>query len=696
MKFSSLTKERVASFLVPVLIAVVLLYQVLADLQIAVTHGATLLIIGVVLALAAAAGVVAALGPPVVRVVVLAACALLFLDVTFHLSGVFDRLKPEVRARMTQDEQRIADIRRIKSALDQYVARYGALPAPSEYGEGTGPVGWWDGWWDLSSEDVNGDGSPFLDFLVTGGVLPSVPVDPRNAAAVKGDPRGGNQYIYFLVPPGYDYSGGTCDARPNRWHYMIGVTSLEEKAARTTTTARNSTCSCLWRDAPDFFKNSLDYALCGTFDATPEVHARATALLAQHAAAAVAAKDKAAAAALAAQRTAELQQYAPKDERRVADLLRIRKGLQKYLAEVGPLPMPSEYGEADSSKAGFWSHYWDLSAQDADGDGAPFLDFLVDSGVMQSVPVDPDNQPAPDGSPTGGRQYAYFVASPNETYEGGTCASGEKKSVYLLGITDLESERGRPPAKIAGSGCDCLWQKSPNFFQQQFDYIVCGTFDDTPERRARAAEILRQRAAKMRAANDAAANAQKAMADAALAEKHAAELRKYVPRDERRVSDLLRIRQALQQYLDKVGPLPAPSEYGEAESSKPGFWSHYWDVSSEDGDHDGKPFLDFLVEKGIMPSVPVDPDNQPAPDGGPTGGRQFVYFVAPPSETYAGGTCAASKKDWVYLLGITDLQSEETRPPVNIHGSGCDCLWRDQPNFFQQNFDYVVCGTFRR
>jgi hypothetical protein len=47
------------------------------------------------------------------------------------------------------------------------------------------------------------------------------------------------------------------------------------------------------------------------------------------------------------------------------------------------------------------------------------------------------------------------------------------------------------------------------------------------------------------------------------------------------------------------------------------------------------------------------------------------------------------------MLGITDLRSEVTRPPANIKGSGCECLWRDQPNFFQSQFDYVLCGTFR-
>ncbi|HEV3486621.1 MAG TPA: hypothetical protein VG106_14515, partial [Vicinamibacterales bacterium] len=135
---------------------------------------------------------------------------------------------------------------------------------------------------------------------------------------------------------------------------------------------------------------------------------------------------------------------------------------------------------------------------------------------------------------------------------------------------------------------------------------------------------------------------------------------------------------------------------GEREkSASAGFWQGYWDVSGEDGDGDGKPFLDFLVDSGTMTSVPVDPENERAADGDPRGGRQYVYYVVPPEHDFAGGSCGAAKKEWVYLLGITDLRSEAARPPKNIAGSGCECLWRNAPNYFQKHFDYVVCGTFR-
>ncbi|MFL6244705.1 MAG: hypothetical protein ACJ74H_01675 [Thermoanaerobaculia bacterium] len=650
----SAAKQRLACFLVPVVTAMVLLYQVLTDLRIAVLHDATLLIIGVTLAIAVAAGVIAALGPAVVRVAVLTLCALVFLDVTFRLPGLFERLQPQGRKQVTRDEQRIADIHKIKAALDQYLAQVGPLPSPADYGEATGLKTFWQDWWDTSSQDGDGDKLPFLDFLVDSGILASVPVDPVNKGSADDDPRGGQQYVYFVVPPDHQYGGGTCDASPNRWHYMIAITDLEQEPRRSPKMFPGSGCSCLWKDLPDYFQKHFDYILCGSFERTG--------------------------AALAAQEKALARTYLAQDERRVADLLSIQQGLQKYIREVGLLPTPAEYGEAEPSKQkGFWKGYWDISSADGNGDGNLFLDFLVDSGTMPSVPVDPENLGTPDGDPRGGRQYVYYVIPPEVKYEGGSCGTASGKWVYMLGITDLRSQVTRTPTRIAGSGCDCLWRNKPNWFQRHFDYVVCGTFEVTPKVRARATAMRQKHTA------------------AALARKHAQAVRVYGAQDQRRIADLQRIEEGLKTYLKKVGPLPKPGEYGEAErSSQPVFWKRYWDVSSEDGDGDGRPFLDFLVESGTMPAVPVDPVNERGKDGDPRDGRQYVYYVAAPGEKYGGGTCGSRSNEWVYMLGITDLQSELTRPPTTIRGSGCECLWRDQPNFFQKHFDYVTCGTFRR
>jgi hypothetical protein len=292
---------------------------------------------------------------------------------------------------------------------------------------------------------------------------------------------------------------------------------------------------------------------------------------------------------------------------------------------------------------------------------------------MSSVPLDPDNLAASDGDPRGGRQYVYFLEGPGGRFLGGLCAGDKKRWVYLLGITDLRSEVVRPPRRITGSGCECLWRDQPDFFQSHFDYVICGTFD---------ADASRARAAEARAKRDA----------AAVAEKEAEAVRLHGAEDQRRVADLRKIQQGLETYLKDVGPLPAPREYGEADGL-PGFWQGYWDLSTADRDGDGKKFLDFLVERGTMPAVPLDPDNEAAKDGGdPTNGRQYVYFLISPNESFEGGSCG--RNEWVYMLGITDLRSELGRPPKRIPGSGCECLWRKKPRFFEQHFDYVICGTF--
>ncbi|HEU4888960.1 MAG TPA: hypothetical protein VFV49_13825 [Thermoanaerobaculia bacterium] len=426
----------------------------------------TLLIIAVTLAIAAGAGIVAALSPTVIRVGVLVFCAFVFLDVTFHLPGFFSRLRPQGRRQVTRDEKRIADLHRIKAALEQYVAQVGPLPRPADYGEAAGLPGFWQGWWDVSSRDVNRNQLPFLDFLVDDGILSTVPVDPLNSPAADGDPRGGSQYVYFVVPAEYEYAGGTCDARPNRWHYLLGITDLEEEPSRPPTTFRGSGCECLWRDQPNYFQKQFDYVVCGTFEVTPENRARQARFRAERTAAALAAKQAAA-----------VQAYGARDQRRVDDLLRIDQALKSYLAKVGPLPTPYEYGEAERpGKPGFWQGYWDLSTEDGDGDGKPFLDFLSEKGIMPVVPVDPENARAADGDPKGGRQYVYFVASATEKYGGGTCGARKKEWVYMLGITDLQSELTHPPERIRGSGCECLWRDQPNYFQAHFDYVTCGTF----------------------------------------------------------------------------------------------------------------------------------------------------------------------------------------------------------------------------
>jgi hypothetical protein len=681
-------KDRITSFLVPPLLVGTLLYQVLSDLQISVIHGPTLSVLALAIGVALAGGALAALAPAPIRIAVLALFTLLFLDVTFHLGGAFADLTPKMRERLDRDTRRIEDLKAIQVALDRYASEVGPLPMPAEYREGVGTPSWWGGWWDVSSD------SGFLDFLVEDGILEEVPRDPANVAARDGGPRGGQQYVYFLVPAEYDYAGGACE--PSRWHYLIAATDLEEEPSRPPRRFEGSGCECLWRDAPDFFEHHFDYILCGSFETTPEaLEFAANRRVAR--AAEIAAREKAEAAAAIARIEAEkLKHFIPKDQQRIADLVAIRNAFEEYLRKVGPLPRPSEYGEAERSEGtSFWHRYWDVSSEDGDGDGRPFLDFLFDGGIMRKVPLDPDNIRGERGDPRGGKQYVYFLLPPGSDYAGGPANAGSDRWHYLLAITDLESEPARPPMNFQGSGCAELWKNAPNFFQDHFDYVLCGSFKATPEARARAADAR----ARIEAERDTKARERIQAADArriaAETARRATELRKLIPKDQRRVDDLHRIREALEAYIATTGPLPPPVSYGEAESSPtPGFWHRYWDLSAEDGDGDGRPFLQFLLDSNVMEAVPVDPDNIAPESGDPRGGRQYVYFLLPPGSDYAGGPASAAPGRWHYMLAITDLESELSRPPQNFAGSGCEDLWRDASNFFQAHFDYVLCGNF--
>ena len=163
-------------------------------------------------------------------------------------------------------------------------------------------------------------------------------------------------------------------------------------------------------------------------------------------------------------------------------------------------------------------------------------------------------------------------------------------------------------------------------------------------------------------------------------------------RDRQRIADIHAVQQALERYIAEHGALPVPSAYGE-QAGPPTFWEDWWDVSTVDRNGDGRFLLDFLSTSGLMPEVPVDPVNTPAPDGHPASGSQYAYLVVPPGYGYKGGQCAEHARNSTYLLAVTDLEGQHTRP-TRVGGSGCACLWRDEPDFFQQHFDFVVCGRF--
>lgn len=250
-----------AAFLVPVLAMTALLYQGLASVDVSAGETATVLVIAAGLTLAAIFGVVAALGDDRVRVLVFSLTTVLLLDLTVHPTRLLDALGHRLAAR--RDARRVGDLHRIKEALETYIKAVGPLPEPVRYGEGAGPDTFWPGWWDLSSADGDRDGHPFLDFLEERGIR--VPLDPLNRSPSSVDPRLGSQYVYLLIPAGYGYEGGTCDAWSKSWVYVLAITDLETESVKPPQQAKGSGCSCLWRTAPDFFQQHFDYVLCDSF-----------------------------------------------------------------------------------------------------------------------------------------------------------------------------------------------------------------------------------------------------------------------------------------------------------------------------------------------------------------------------------------------------------------------------------------------
>lgn len=161
-------------------------------------------------------------------------------------------------------------------------------------------------------------------------------------------------------------------------------------------------------------------------------------------------------------------------------------------------------------------------------------------------------------------------------------------------------------------------------------------------------------------------------------------------RDTRRVQDLKAINTAFQLYVQN-GNTPQPVYATPRLNSSPGFWDGWWDLSTNVSNGS---FMDFLQTSGVMAKVPVDPLNTPLGHNGQphNPGNRYVYYVVPAGYIYQGGTCQNAAN--VYMLAITDLETEP-RPPTNKFTEGrCDCLWTNAPDFFRSYFDYTICGTF--
>jgi type II secretion system protein G len=109
---------------------------------------------------------------------------------------------PRFTARLAtaRDARRLADVKSIQKAIDQYYIDRGAYPAASA------AVGGWD---------VSNDAA-FITSLTQAGYLAEVPSDPINNATYN--------YRYFVYPAG---SYGCVGAQP---FYVIGLTNFETAA----------------------------------------------------------------------------------------------------------------------------------------------------------------------------------------------------------------------------------------------------------------------------------------------------------------------------------------------------------------------------------------------------------------------------------------------------------------------------------
>ena len=131
--------------------------------------------------------------------------------------GVVSFGKTRIKAR---DAKRKADLMQINKVLEIYLVEKEYLPRTLSYGE-QGPGGW-----DYSSQDINGNGLFFLEFLITEGILCDIPLDPINNGTgdvcCPGLGGAGYSYAYYCYPAGM---GG------HPLSYVLGVYTLEETGA---------------------------------------------------------------------------------------------------------------------------------------------------------------------------------------------------------------------------------------------------------------------------------------------------------------------------------------------------------------------------------------------------------------------------------------------------------------------------------
>ncbi len=142
-----------------------------------------------------------------------------------------------------------------------------------------------------------------------------------------------------------------------------------------------------------------------------------------------------------------------RDARRLSDARQIVLALQMYHTEYEKYPGPtSSYGESEATCGGY-----DTSTVDNDGDGKPFIESLIDSGIMSVVPGDPLGT-----GPCSGYAYRYYRYS-----AGSSGCDAARGAFFVFGVNDMETS-GRPHPASPG------WSCPTRNWQSEFDWVAGG------------------------------------------------------------------------------------------------------------------------------------------------------------------------------------------------------------------------------
>lgn len=141
--------------------------------------------------------------------VVITVIGLLASIVFVNLKGVRERAR---------DARRVQDLAQLQKAVELYIDKYENVPFTNEYG-GAEPGGQ-----DTSNRNPdNSPGTDFMKFLITGGIMSSVPVDPVNNDA---------HHYWFYV---YNGPWGGCEAVCfSGKYYIIALNSPERSETQNT------------------------------------------------------------------------------------------------------------------------------------------------------------------------------------------------------------------------------------------------------------------------------------------------------------------------------------------------------------------------------------------------------------------------------------------------------------------------------